>query len=188
MSPTPPLVHFPDGTVRPLIAGATSVTTPLPAGDRPLLLLDLDGVVLPFAARAEDVEHRLRGELSVRFRPDVPQLLRELASDFDLVWATMWEHRANAVVAPLLGLPALPVISFDDRVTAGRTLKLPAVQRQVGDRPLAWVDDSLGPDAHAWAAARAAPTLLLDIDPSTGLHVDHARQLHAFATAVSATR
>ncbi|WP_354699079.1 hypothetical protein DSM112329_04785 [Paraconexibacter sp. AEG42_29] len=157
MSTTPPLVHFPDGTVRPLIAGPTSLPAPLPAGDRPLLLLDLDGVLLPFAARPDDIEHRLRGELSLRFRPDTPRLLRELGRDFDLVWATMWEHRANTVVAPLLGLPPLPVISFDDRVPAHRTLKLPAVRRQVGDRALAWIDDSLGADAHAWPSIVRRP-------------------------------
>jgi hypothetical protein len=38
-----------------------------------------------------------------------------------------------------------------------------------GHRPLAWIDDALPPEAHAWAANRRIPTLLIDIDPAEGL-------------------
>jgi hypothetical protein len=38
--------------------------------------------------------------------------LRELAGTYELVWATTWEHHANTHIAPLLELPALPVVAF----------------------------------------------------------------------------
>jgi len=36
-------------------------------------------------------------------------------------------------------------------------------------RPLAWIDDELQPEAHAWAASRGTPTLLISADPAEGL-------------------
>jgi hypothetical protein len=36
-------------------------------------------------------------------------------------------------------------------------------------RPLTWIDDALPPEAHAWAAKRRIPTLLIGIDPAEGL-------------------
>jgi hypothetical protein len=35
--------------------------------------------------------------------------------------------------------------------------------------PLAWIDDTLPTEAHAWATERRAPTLLISIDPAEGL-------------------
>ena len=99
-----------------------------------------------------------------------------------LVWATSWEHAANRALAPVLGLPELPVVSFaGSSAPPGRTWKLPSVKRFIGDRPMAWVDDDLGRDAHAWAQKRTQPTLLLDINPSWGLAEAHVDILIEFA-------
>jgi hypothetical protein len=82
----------------------------------------------------------------------------------------------------VLGLPELPVVSFAGlSARSGRTWKLPAVKRFVRDHPIAWVDDDLGRDAHAWAEARRQPTLLLDINPSWGLAEAHVNILLEFA-------
>lgn len=37
------------------------------------------------------------------------------------------------------------------------------------DRPAVWIDDVVTPEARNWATARPAPTLLLAVDPATGL-------------------
>jgi hypothetical protein len=58
---------------------------------------------------------------------------------------------------------------------------LPAVRRFAGDRALAWVDDEFRRDAHAWAEARAHPTLLLDVNPAWGLVDAHVEILLRFA-------
>ena len=47
--------------------------------------------------------------------------------------------------------------------------KLPTVIDFAGQEPLAWIDDMLTPAAHAWAAGRAVPTLLVGINPAQGL-------------------
>ncbi len=65
------------------------------------------------------------------------------------------------------------------------TWKLPAVKRFTAERAIAWIDDDLGPDAHEWAQNRTEPSLLLDIDPATGLVDGHVELLIEFADRVS---
>ena len=64
-------------------------------------------------------------------------------------------------------------------------LKVPAVARFTGDRPAAWVDDVVTPEAVAWAAARAVPTLLLEVDPAVGLTRGQVERLLAWAPGVT---
>lgn len=58
---------------------------------------------------------------------------------------------------------AFPPVPFHPRD------KLPAIITYAGYRNLAWIDDALPPEAHAWAANRRTPTLLISIDPAEGL-------------------
>ena len=75
---------------------------------------------------------------------------------------------ANRLLGPLLGLPRFPVVAFPP-VPFPPQAKVAAVDRLLGDRPAAWIDDLLGSAAYEWAASRAAPTLLLAVDPAVGL-------------------
>jgi len=150
---------------------------------RPLLLLDVDGVVCPLGDAAPDQVPIASTYVSLSHHRLLPNWLAELTHVFELVWATTWEHDANELLAPLLGLPDLPVISFAGTVVGpGETVKLPAIRRFVGDRSFAWVDDRLGIDATAWAAHRRPATLLRDIDPALGLAREDIDVLLAFAT------
>ena len=119
---------------------------------RPLLLLDVDGVLNPFAAPACPPgyeEHEFfPGEEPVRLCAAHGPWLVELAAQFELVWATGWGVNANRVLAPLLSLPDLPVIRFPS-VPFEPADKLPAVIGFAGSRPLAWIDDALVPEAHS---------------------------------------
>jgi hypothetical protein len=155
-------------------------------GDRPLALIDVDGVLNPYAAAACPpgyAEHDLfPGDVEpVRVCPDHGRLLGRLTARFDLVWATSWEDEANILLAPLIGLAPLPVIRC--RVPGvGYHEKLPAIAAAVAERPLVWFDDLHSVTATAWAAGRAAPTALIHVDPAVGLtdeHVDHALDLAA---------
>jgi hypothetical protein len=142
--------------------------------ERPLLLMDVDGVLNPFAAPACPegfAEFDIPGGDGepTRLCRAHGGWLRELARRYELVWATGWGADANAYLSPLLGLPNLPLVTFPPVPFEPRE-KVPAIAAYVGERrPVAWVDDALVPEAHAWAAARAAPTLLLGTDPSRGL-------------------
>jgi len=67
------------------------------------------------------------------------------------------------------------------RTSRWRTCRLASVERFVGDRPAAWIDDELHGDAHAWAALRTVPTKLLSPDPRIGILDRDVRALLAFA-------
>lgn len=156
---------------------------------KPLLLLDVDGVlcVLGRGPRGERCVEGVVGEMPVRISKETPARLAHLAEHFRLVWATAWEHGANEHLAPLLGLPPLPTILFedDDPLEPGENYKATAVAAFVGDVPCAWVDDVLSHADHEWARARPAPTLLLETDPRTGLTEDDAEELITWARALT---
>jgi len=159
---------------------------------KPLLLLDIDGVLCP-----ETLDGALPagcewlGVSGGRVPFDGRNLdrLRRLRSAFDCVWATSWEEEANERIGPAHGLPALPVICLGSSADApfGTTWKLAAVATFAGERPLAWVDDDLWEDAFAWAAVRSAagvPTLLLRPEPRQGWTAVQVDELLAFAATV----
>jgi hypothetical protein len=141
------------------------------ADQRPVLAVDVDGVISLFGFE-EPIE-----ELGA-------QLLR-LAEVYDLVWATGWEDRANDHLPLILGLPGvLPCLRFDGRARFGTAhWKLEAIEEYAGDRPLAWVDDSLDESCRAWAAAREAPTLLVPTESHIGLTDAHTEALLSWARA-----
>lgn len=122
---------------------------------KPLLLLDVDGVLLPFDACSA---------------LPLGDTLQELQEKYDLIWATMWEDRANEMLSPFYGLPDLPVIRFENYIYWDHTTtpKLFDIQAFVQDRAFVWIDDAILPDAISWAERRGK-ALLLRTDPRIGL-------------------
>jgi hypothetical protein len=157
----------------------------------PLLLLDIDGVLNPYAAAGPPdgyAEHVLfPGEEPVRVNAGHGDWLRELAGEFTLVWATAWEEEANRRLAPLLGLAPLPVIPMPAPPFPPGA-KLPAVIEYAGQQPLAWLDDVVTPGMRTWAATRKAPTLLIEVDPAAGLTRDVVARCLAWAAALQGQR
>ena len=138
---------------------------------RPLLFVDIDGVLNPYEGSCPDgfVEHDLFGDEPVRVCTAHSAWLFELAERYDLVWGSSWNEADRAVLGGVLALPAfvgavaLPSGEFDP------ALKVPAVERFAAGRALAWIDDLFCPAAWDWSGRRAEPTLLLPTDPAVGL-------------------
>jgi hypothetical protein len=148
---------------------------------RPLLLLDVDGVLQPTGGSVPPGYERLESaESTVVLNQRHGPWLVELCDLFEVVWATTWGPSANTVIGARLGLPDLPHLELGDLPRAG-TRKLSAVQQHVGDRTLAWIDDELYEDARAWAERRPAPTLLRRTAASVGLTINDLEALRAFA-------
>jgi hypothetical protein len=164
---------------------------------RPLLLLDIDGPLNPFAAKADAKppgyhEHKFklpgwsrRHPLRMWLNPTHGQSLLAAAGPAQLVWATTWEHQANTMVGPAIGLPNLPVIQFGE---TGPAWKYPAVAAYAQNRPLIWLDDDFDmyPTARAeFLASRGELlTTLIPVNPRTGLTDSHFAEIQQFgATA-----
>ena len=161
-------------------------------GRRPILFLDVDGPLNPYAAkpsrRPEGYEtHRFfagtrdwgkRG-LRVWLNPaHGPQLL---ALPFDLVWGTTWEDQANEYIGPVIGLPELPVVHFG----FSESTKIPALVRYADGRPFAWVDDDIAASDHTYAGTHAGgPFLLHSVSPRLGLLDEDFRVLREWAAAL----
>lgn len=177
-----------------LLAQLFTISSPL-LNVRPLLLVDVDGVIslfprldgrgaqaMPLAAgtwhQIEGITHLLSASAAGH--------LHELAPTFEQVWCTGWEERANDHLPHLLGVPALPTLSFDRNPGRDRAhWKLAAIDAYAGpDRPLAWIDDALDAACHAWAAERPGPTLLVPTEPHAGIGPAHVAALRAFAAGL----
>lgn len=118
---------------------------------RPLLLLDVDGVLNPdftdksWRKRESDPEWVKKyvihqGEpLRVYLNTGHGAKLLAAAADAgaDLGWATTWNGLANAHIAPAVGLPRLPV--YYAKRYAKPTTVLPALE----SRNFVWLDDEM---------------------------------------------
>ena len=149
--------------------------------DRPLLLVDVDGVISLFGrdvdigdcvpALVEGIPHVLsRGAAAA---------LTRLVPHFECVWCTGWEDRAGSHLPHLLDLPGgWRHIAFSDPPEDAAHWKLRAIDAFAGpDRALAWIDDAHDEHCRAWAAARPGPTLLATTEPATGLTAEQAAEI-----------
>jgi hypothetical protein len=160
----------------------------------PILFVDVDGVIslFGFSPRGgtlpgplhwiDGFQHCIPDEVGAR--------LVSLAEEFELVWATGWEERANEHLPYLLKLPFrnLPCLTFDGHAVFGSAhWKVDAIDVYAGSRPAAWIDDNLDETCRAWADRREAPTLLVETSPSEGITDEHVRQLLAWARELGST-
>lgn len=181
--------------------------------DKPLLLLDVDGPLNPWAAkphrRPEGYStHRLdpvdihgkkwsvfhRGKLLRVWLNEThgPELLK-LGEKFELIWASTWGPEANRLIGPVLGLPELEYVNFwvhsdlpekPERVD-GVYWKTPLITEWAAGRPFAWVDDEVREEDRAYLAdCPGGPALLHHVSPRLGLLGNDFEALAAWAAGL----
>lgn len=168
--------------------------------NRPLLAIDVDGVISLFGFETAPAPEVARFEL-IDGTPHcisiaAAERIRRLSEHFELVWATGWQDRANDRLSLITGIGPLPVIEFDAHRKAGSAAettaahwKLSAIDSFCGDRPLAWIDDSFDESCYSWAETRenrGAPTLLVPTDPEIGFEEAQASATADWAKSLNA--
>lgn len=166
---------------------------------RPLLYLDVDGPLNPYAAQPErrppgyttlrvtlgpDRPARVERSLRVWLAPWHGPALLDL--DYELYWATTWMADANRWIAPVLGLPELPYVDFGGALLAERPdgvhWKTAALVDHAAGRPFAWVDDEQSTlDEEFVAGQHPGAALLHHVDPRVGLRPVDFEALAAWA-------
>ncbi|MCX4583384.1 HAD domain-containing protein [Streptomyces sp. NBC_01481] len=152
---------------------------------KPLLLIDIDGPLNPYAARAQRRPegyrtHRMRPSgwtdgkpLRVWLNPEHGVELLALADVYELVWATTWKGEANEWIGPHLGLPELPFIDWPQmhgKAPRGTFWKTQYILEYAAGRPFAWVDDDITDLDREWVDQHhLAAALLLRINEGIGL-------------------
>jgi len=177
---------------RPLPLAFIAYAEPVDRDARPILFLNVDGVI---AVHPESEELPL-GEWyelgsSRAYVPDQAlERVRALTSRFELVWATRWEDRANECFGPRLGFRddvKVVRLGSDERWDAG-TRKIKAIDAAAGKRPAAWVDANITRRDEGWAKTRLAPTLLVRTDPYEGISDDDVGRLFKWADSLAAEK
>jgi hypothetical protein len=147
---------------------------------RPLLFLDVDGPLLPFGGKSPS-GHQEGTPVShlARLRPEMGRRLAALPCI--LVWATTWLEDANTEVAPRIGLPILPVVTWPEPTQAdehedqwfGLCWKTRTLVNWAAGRPFVWVDDEITAADRQWVSEHhSGPALLRTVDAALGL-TDH---------------
>jgi hypothetical protein len=159
---------------------------------RPILLIDVDGVISLFGA--SETAPAVDPALLPALVDGVPHFLSRraglqltsLSDVFECVWCTGWEERAEEHLPALLGLPGgWPHLRFSAVPVPDAHWKLAAIDAHAGpSRPLAWVDDAHDARCLAWAQARPGPTLLVGTDPAEGLTDEQVSRLLEWAASL----
>ena len=141
--------------------------------DNPILFVDIDGVLNPFAGPCP------HGFVEIDLLPDDDEPVRicaahadwlvELSASFDLIWATAWTEEERRLLRTVLDHPefvaaaAMPPKPFHPR------RKVDGIRSLASGRSAAWIDDMITDEARAWASERREPTRLIAADPGVGM-------------------
>ena len=157
---------------------------------RPILAVDVDGVISLFgydeAPPPAEVRYELVDGMLHCISLSAGRRLQRLAEQFDLIWASGWEDKANYYLPAMLGLPELPHLTFDGTARFGSAhWKLGPLDEYGRGRPMAWVDDNFDESCYRWARERDEPTLLVPTDPALGLQEVETEALIAWGRSLA---
>ena len=85
-------------------------SSPEAGGGKPVLLLDVDGVLNAFPTRSSRVDytcHVIDG-YRIHLHREVADMVEQLRVHYDIVWFTLWNRKASPLIGPHVGLPNSP--------------------------------------------------------------------------------
>jgi hypothetical protein len=156
---------------------------------RPLLAIDVDGVISLFGFDEPPARDVARFELIDGMVHCISlsagERLARLGEFYEMIWATGWEDKANDYLPNVLGVPELPVLSFEGAARFGSAhWKLGPLDEYSEGRAVAWIDDSFDDSCYEWARERGTPTLLVPTESAIGLEEAHTEALISWAKSL----
>lgn len=174
------------------------MTRPAP----PVWLLDIDGVLNALAREPvtgswppdQWVQHVVPADIPGTGRMLLPIFVARPVLEFvarvarsgaaEVIWHSTWREAAVSDLAPVLGLPRLPISVAPEWTQRPESIwwKLPAARRVVeSGRRLVWTDDDIAVVADQVGDLDARPdTLLISPEPRVGLAENHLQAIAAF--------
>lgn len=167
----------------------------------PVWLLDIDGVINALSRgtvrgsfpRKQWTRHLVRADipelgpmlLPIRVARPVLDFVRDVhdSGAAEVLWHSTWRESAVTDLAPLLGLPAIPIsVAPEWTQRPPGWWKLAAAQRVIASgRSLIWTDDDIAFYADDLGDLVGRPdALLVSPDPVTGLTADDLDRIAAF--------
>lgn len=159
-----------------------------------MVFLDVDGAVLPLGAGSGAVHVEDPVGWRSRSNPQLSRVDRGLGAGLlrlgcELVWAAAWGEDANEVIVPVLALPRLAVVDFDEPdlpVPAALHWKTASLVRHAAGRPFVWLDDEIRAFDRQWVeAAHSGAVLLHQVDPATGITAEDLAVVAAWVKEVA---
>lgn len=147
---------------------------------RPLLLIDIDGVLnaepLDDTVVPDGMRRVMAGSTPVLVDERLPRWMWALRARYDCVWASSWERDADRLFAPAAGIDPLGAyVPLDGLVVrAGECWKRDPVAAYLAEqaRPAIWLDDEFGSLDNAWARARRPELEIIRCNPRTGVRAE----------------
>jgi hypothetical protein len=157
--------------------------------DRPILAIDVDGVISLFGFDEPPPTNTARFELIDGMVHCISlqagERLRRLGEFYEMIWATGWEEKANYYMPNVIGMPELPFLTFKGAARFGSAhWKLGPLEKYCKGRAVAWIDDSFDESCFEWARNRGEPTLLVPTESHLGLEEAQTEALIAWARSL----
>ena len=140
-------------------------------GNRPALILDIDGVLRVFSDLRPD-NYTVHDKYPYfAYNPATGDMVRTLLDKTDGYYISTWRENCHDHIGKALLLPEMDWINDDPfRPDAHEfSERALAISGLFGNRSVVWVDDEIKDRDYEWAKQRSAPTLLMRTNPDVGL-------------------
>lgn len=167
------------------------------SGERPVWLLDVDGVINAVCFGVPDGYKRIRANgYEITYDPAIIARIRRLhdSGAVEVRWLTTWCSDADTFLAEPLQMVRSLVVEgeLDHRIASGwwKSTAARRVSDANPDAALIWTDDDLSYSESKgevdWLRERTGPTLAISTNPMTGLTADNLDRIEAFVERLAA--